>query len=255
MSRCPGRQSLRGLLVPAVSEASPTLDFQPQGSKQLCSRWRKSLWGAAFSGAHLDVRSSFCSSRGWEAEAWDSRSRFCSRSMEDCLCWSFLWVAVSFWECEVGGQLWGCAGDSAPGRPPRAGAQGPKLQAAPWGTPSAGAETPVSVFTIGETEARGGAGRRAGRTGGPAPCALTPASLPCQRAAGPAPPPVLAMTARVLKIRPQRPRGVAGSLRSQGSSRQALGSDCPALLDALSWQEPGGGCLSRPELARIHRPL
>lgn len=170
------------------------------------------------------MRSSFCTSRGWEAEAWNSRSWFCSRSREkDCLSRSFLWVAVSFWKCEVGGQLWGCAGDSAPGRPPRAGTQGPKLQAAPWGTPSAGAETPVSVFTIGETEARGGAGWRAGRTGGPGPCALPPASLPCQQAAGPAPPPALAMTARVLKIRPQRPWGVAGLSASPGQQQAGPG--------------------------------
>lgn len=57
--------------------------------------------GAAFSRAHLDARSSFCSSGGWEAEARSSRSWFCSRSMEkDGLRWSFLWVTVSFWDCQ-----------------------------------------------------------------------------------------------------------------------------------------------------------
>lgn len=57
--------------------------------------------GVAFSQAHLDARSSFCSSGGWEAEAWSSRSWFCSRSMEkDGLCWSFLWVTISFRDCQ-----------------------------------------------------------------------------------------------------------------------------------------------------------
>lgn len=113
-----------------MSEAGPGLHFQPlarssSASGGLCG-WP--LWGQGGppsrawregggrppprrTRTHLDVRSCFCSSSPSEAEARDSPSRFCSRTVDtDCFLRSFLWVAVSLRACAVEA---GCA--AAPG--------------------------------------------------------------------------------------------------------------------------------------------
>lgn len=66
--------------------------------------------GVAFSWAYLGLRSGFCSLAAWVVEARGGWSWPCSRSVEDCLLRSFLWVTVS---------LQGCGVEASPAQPSR----------------------------------------------------------------------------------------------------------------------------------------